>query len=577
MRVDGKPEGLRQSMAWLHTWSGLLLGWLLYAVFFTGTLSYFVDEVTDWMRPELHASVPQDPDLTAQKALERLQTLAPEAGSWTINLPNARQTAVEAMWRPQGAQGREGTQRVHLDAQTGEVIPVRETRGGSFLYRFHFELYAMPRNWARWIVGFATMVMLVAIVSGVITHKKIFTDFFTFRPRKGQRSWLDAHNALAVLALPFHIVITFSGLLLLMTMLMPWGAHAVYDGEGQRFNAERRGMVMAPPGAPQANAAPTQNDRTAPDAANGRAPRGERGAGERQRPAAMAMAPIAPMLAVAHSQWGQRPVGTISVQNPNTARATVELREDGGRSLLNRGMGDRLVFSGATGELQNPAALRPVSTASAVMNSMVSVHLGRFADPAVRWLLFLSGVIGTFMAATGMVMWVVKRLPERRKLGFTPRGHRLVEVLNVAAISGLSVAVAAYFWSNRLVAADVAQRSAVEIQCFFWVWLLCLVHAVVRPHAKAWKEQMALAAVAFGLLPLLNAATGGAALWHSIPNGQWSIAGFDCMMLALAGVHAAVVLHLWQRHAKTAAQATPPAGSTTNLPSAMPTREEAQA
>ena len=31
MRPDGKTESLRQSMAWLHTWSGLLLGWLLYA------------------------------------------------------------------------------------------------------------------------------------------------------------------------------------------------------------------------------------------------------------------------------------------------------------------------------------------------------------------------------------------------------------------------------------------------------------------------------------------------------------------------------------------------------------------
>ena len=30
-------EGLRQSMAWLHTWTGLLLGWLLFAMFATGT------------------------------------------------------------------------------------------------------------------------------------------------------------------------------------------------------------------------------------------------------------------------------------------------------------------------------------------------------------------------------------------------------------------------------------------------------------------------------------------------------------------------------------------------------------
>src|SRR3546814_17474194 len=31
--------GFRQSMAWLPTWTGLLLGWLLFAIFVTGTRS----------------------------------------------------------------------------------------------------------------------------------------------------------------------------------------------------------------------------------------------------------------------------------------------------------------------------------------------------------------------------------------------------------------------------------------------------------------------------------------------------------------------------------------------------------
>ena len=31
-------EGFRQAMAWLHTWAGLIFGWLLFAIFLTGTL-----------------------------------------------------------------------------------------------------------------------------------------------------------------------------------------------------------------------------------------------------------------------------------------------------------------------------------------------------------------------------------------------------------------------------------------------------------------------------------------------------------------------------------------------------------
>lgn len=499
-------------MSWLHTWSGLLLGWLLYAVFFTGTLSYFLDEINVWMKPELHHSQPSEQ--TAEKALQGMQRLAPEAATWTLSLPGERHPTVQASWRAKdAAAGRAGTQRAELDAATGDAIAVRETRGGSFLYRFHFELYAMPRIWARWIVGIATMFMFVAIISGVITHKKIFTDFFVFRSGKQQRSWLDAHNMTAILALPFHIMITFSGLLLLMVMLMPWGANAVYEGDTRGYFSELR-----------ANSRPAAEP-----------PRRKRGAEEEAGP--VAMTPIAPLMAAAQQRWPERGVGTIVVSQPNTPGARIELRSEGGSSLINRGASERMVFDGITGQLMASPEAKPISTATAIYNVLTSSHLGRFADPLLRWLLFLSGVVGTLMAATGMVLWVVKRLPERRKLGRTPFSHRLVEVLNVGSIAGLSIATAAYFFANRLIPVEAAQRSDWEIRSFFIVWTLCAVHGLLRSHRQAWVEQLALAAVLFACLPLLNAATGGLPLPAAMGAGLWSVAGFDLVALVLAAIH----------------------------------------
>lgn len=48
----------RQSMNWLHTWAGLVLGWLLYFMFLTGTLGYFDEEIDRWMKPEIVAVAP---------------------------------------------------------------------------------------------------------------------------------------------------------------------------------------------------------------------------------------------------------------------------------------------------------------------------------------------------------------------------------------------------------------------------------------------------------------------------------------------------------------------------------------
>lgn len=51
-RQAGMKPGLRQSMAWLHTWCGLVCGWLLCAIMLTGTLSVFREPITRWMQAE---------------------------------------------------------------------------------------------------------------------------------------------------------------------------------------------------------------------------------------------------------------------------------------------------------------------------------------------------------------------------------------------------------------------------------------------------------------------------------------------------------------------------------------------
>ena len=48
-----RQPSLTQSMSALHTWAGLVLGWLLFAIFLTGTLAVFDRELNWWMQPEL--------------------------------------------------------------------------------------------------------------------------------------------------------------------------------------------------------------------------------------------------------------------------------------------------------------------------------------------------------------------------------------------------------------------------------------------------------------------------------------------------------------------------------------------
>ncbi|WP_331311989.1 PepSY-associated TM helix domain-containing protein, partial [Methylobacterium oryzae] len=229
-------------MAWLHTWSGLVVGWVLFAIFVTGTASYYRTDISHWMRPELSATA-LDPAAAATRAGAFLRRTMPDAAGWSIKLPSAETPAVEVYWWPHP----DGPfDHALLDPATGEPARVRDTRGGDFLYRFHFEL-SLPPIWGRWIVSACAMVLLIALISGIVTHRRIFADFFTFRrDRSAQRGWLDAHNVVGVLALPFHLMIVYTGLVTLSATLMPWGVKAVYGDYVLRYYAE---AGLATPGA----------------------------------------------------------------------------------------------------------------------------------------------------------------------------------------------------------------------------------------------------------------------------------------------------------------------------------------
>ena len=519
-------EGFRQSMAWLHTWSGLLVCWVLFLVFCAGTASYFREEITLWMKPELHAShsATVSNDQAAQTALIALQRKAPDATRWFITLPAERSTVLRIGWvspppkdAPPKTPGKFITEVI--DPLTGDKMPeVRETRGGEFLYRLHFDLHYMPTRWARWIVGFCTMFMLVAIVSGVITHKRIFKDFFTFRPKKGQRSWLDAHNATAVLALPYHLMITYTGLVTLMFLYMPWGAQTAYKGDQDSFFAE-----------------------VFPSAKTGKA------AG---RPAPLT--PLQPLLTQAEQHWQGIPAVGITINHPGDANATIQIRrqEEKGLNYIQPSM----QFNGVTGALMS-SDNENLGGANATRGVLYGLHLGHFANPLLRALFFLCGLSGCAMVATGALLWGVKtrqshakRLAQggQAKTGF---GLRLVEALNIGAIAGLPIAFAVYFWANRLLPVAMEKRPDAEMNSFFIAWGIAAVLAQIRPDRRMWQWQLWTGALLFMGIPVLNVFTTSSHLGVTLfmAQGPWSVAGFDLTVLALGIGLAFAAWHLGRK------------------------------
>ena len=134
-------------------------------------------------------------------------------------------------------------------------------------------------------------------------------------------------------------MITYSGLLLLMFMLMPWGVESAYRGDTQKFFNESGG----------------RGARTAPAMGAGDQPLGEQ----------VPLTDVAPLLAQAEQRW-PRGVSSISVTRPGTSDAVIELRERGGDSLIDRGNSERLRFDGVSGALLNSPPAPAIRTPTAI-------------------------------------------------------------------------------------------------------------------------------------------------------------------------------------------------------------------
>lgn len=504
-------ETFFRTLSWLHTWAGLLVCWVLLLIFFAGSLSYFRHEISLWAEPELHRGTFQDyqtNQLISQldKGQHYIESHSPaETQRWLINFPTQRSPMLSFAWQlpPEKGQRRgKIEQHTALADGSGVITDVRDSRGGDFFYRLHFDLHYMPAITARYIVGVCTMFMLIALISGIVIHKRIFKDLFSFRQNKGARSWLDAHNVSSVIALPYHLMITYTGLITLMLIYIPWTVTTAYPEDNQAFLKELNPARQT-----------------------------EKASGiyaEQVR--------LSQLLPQVQAEWGNAPIKQVIVSYPQDKNSQVTFYQNTGKDVTDEST--LLVFNGVTGELKY-ASPHEVSGTVATYDTMMSLHTARFAAPLLRILFFFCGLLGCAMVATGTLMWAIRLRQKQQKTidkGEKPsRGLRLVEGLNFMFILGLPLGAAAFFYANRILPADFATRSAWEVHSFFIALGAMGVWAFFGRSRRDWQIALVLIGTLYCALPILNALTSPSHFIDNIQSQQWALVGFD-VLAVLIGV-----------------------------------------
>ncbi|WP_445219479.1 PepSY-associated TM helix domain-containing protein [Bradyrhizobium sp. Pa8] len=494
----------RASMNWLHTWSGVMLGSLLFAIFWMGTLSVFDKEIDRWMMPASRLALPADFSYETMRPAYQA-AVAAKSPSVLLLVPNERNPVITALWR-----AADGSFAQHMfDPGTGAELPDQGTLGGSrFIYPFHYSLNLKVLGLGYWIVGLCGMMMMVLCVSGVVIHRKIFADFFTFRPeRKIRRATLDLHNVAGVLGLPFHVVISVSGLVILFSLYFPSSIWAVYRQDARLFGREAYGSFVRPPA---------------------------------KRPADLIS--FDTIVAKAKSVWGQGQPNYLYVFHPGDAAAYVQVNRSSEDVVSN--ISHVAYVDGATGELLS--ASKPEKPAAMTQRFIAGLHFIQFRHWTLRWLYFALGLAGCVLIATGLLFWVESRRERHRKLGRS--GACVVEAVTIASVTGVLIATLAFMVTNRALPLGASafgiERGVIEVVVFHLTWLLTLLHAWVSA-GRAWIGQCWTISVLAVAAVLLNAVTTGDHLIRTIAARQlWPVAGIDATLLIAAIIAAWVACRL---------------------------------
>jgi uncharacterized iron-regulated membrane protein len=445
-----------KSMIWLHTHSGLVLGWLLFIIFLTGSLSYFNPEISQWMKPEL-VNVTSTENLI-NRSLIKLHQVAVNSDMWRINLPNERSQHWSLQWR-HGSEWHV----LNLGANFDQVIKPRDTYGGNFFRKFHYSLQLRDYG-GRYIVGFSAMFMLVAVFSGIFTHRRLFSNFFTLRLGKLLTTLTDFHALAGLVTGPFIIMVCSSGIMIYAIMYLPFSADHFAGGQRNLSRALSPGLELI--------------DRDAPT-----------------------QLPLSEFTVVQNNieqHWqGQNQIRRITFEQPFSREGRIIV--DRVKNLTLSKQAERLVFSSHDGKpLQGYAQ---ASNAAQVRRFFFGLHEAQFADIGLRWLLFLLGLLTSALIASGLIIWLNKRL---LKVKQPQLGHFVAERLNIAVIGGLPLAIVAFFLSNRLLPKLLEGRAVMEVQVFFLTWMVCVLVSLFRPAKKAWVDLLLASAFGCYLLPIID-------------------------------------------------------------------------
>lgn len=504
----------------VHTWTGILTGLFLFVAFYAGTLTVFEPSLSRWAAPPAPSLTPQDRADTL--IADALVTLPETRRHFTLHLDGAETLPARLTYR--SSPDATAPVGVDLPAEEGQPLrtaPLRNGDLGQFIDDLHRTAgLTGDAELGSAFMGVVSALYAVALISGLIVLlPSLIKDLLVLRIGPNlKRLWLDAHNLVGLVSLPFHLLIALTSVVFgLHDVIYDTLDTVIYDGKLRATFMAENPYAAIPP-----------------------------------NPAPAPLLPVADLLIrVQETAPGFTPAA-LEYRDAGTSGATVTVRGTDDRYLM-RGEGF-LVLSAVTGETANVEYMPGLQNAyGATLAAFFALHFASFGGPSVKAAYLLLGFGGAFLFWSGNLLWIEsRRRHEKRATGLPDqrRSTRWMANLTVGVCLGCVIGVSATIAASKglaLVIDPSADLSGEWMGQWIGNWhrplyLCCLLLSVLWAFGRgASRAMVPLLWIAAGLTAAIPALSVLAWLAPGLGIWVWSeTVGVDLMagggVIAYAGM-----------------------------------------
>lgn len=488
-----------RSIGALHTWVGLVAGFALFIAFYAGAITVFKQQLHTWQgasgRTEPMASLDG-----AQHLVDAALTAHPAAAAqFWLHLPSLHEPHLRLVWYARPAQG--GPLREHefgWSPQGGLVEITPDSELSHLIDRLHYTA-GLPASWGLYVLGVVCVLYGLALVSGVMIYlPSLGRDLFALRIGKNiKRLWQDAHNAVGMLSLPFHLMYAWSSAVLALglVMLAPF-QYLVFDGK--LLQMIQLDIAATAPVAPSGMVAP--------------------------------LVPAEQLIASALRAVPGLQIGQLRYLHAGDRRGLVEVYgEVDQRTLTSIAV---VVLDTASGKVIRTITPATYSPGTRLLRGLSTLHFGHFGQTAMQWVYFSLGMAGAFLFYSGNLLWIEAR--RKRQRAVQPRSGRLMAQATLGVCLGSVAGISAAFLVSKLAVVAPGKLPVWEQGTYYAMFFGALAWAFMRRPARAAHELLLLCASLSAALPLAQWWRSGADPATALWRGDWVVVSVNLVALLFA-------------------------------------------